>query len=116
MGRFLYSDVQAYPMLARRTLLLIALSFATMCLAQSTYFETFIVQGRVWRPGKYYIHESKRVYDAIQTAGGLKNDAERKISIQRGVKEYTFDYAAYLRGERIEENILLQDGDVIVVR
>jgi protein involved in polysaccharide export with SLBB domain len=102
-------------MLARWTLLLIALSFSAT--AQPAYYsETFIVTGKVWRPGKYFIQEYKRVYDALQGAGGLKNDADRKVSIQRGDKEYTFDYGAYLRGERIEENILLQNGDGIVVR
>jgi hypothetical protein len=76
------------PMLARRTVLLSALSLAvTTCLAQPSYYsETFIVEGNVNQPGRYYIRDYKRVYDAIQGAGGLKNGADRRVSIFPGCK------------------------------
>jgi protein involved in polysaccharide export with SLBB domain len=103
-------------MLTRRTVLLIALSFAGVAsLAQQPpyYSEMFTIKGKVWRPGKYFVQDSKRVYDAIQNAGGLKDDADRKVSIHRADKEYVFDYGAYLRGEKIEDNIALKNGDII---
>lgn len=105
-------------MLTRRTLILAALSFATAWLAQQPayYGEKFIVKGLVWRPGEYFVQDYKRVYDAIQGAGGLKNEADRRVRIHRGDQVLIFDYGAYLRGKSTESNVALKDGDIIEVK
>jgi SLBB domain len=103
-------------MLLPRTLLLLAM--AVLCLAQEgENRKTFTVTGNVKRPGRYELKNGARVVDAINRAGGLDGDTDQNaITIVRKAKRYDFDYEAYLQGERVEENILLENGDVIVVR
>ena len=102
-------------MLARRTLLFIVLSLPGLCHAQAED-KTFSVTGRVQHPGKYELHEKMRIFDALGTAGGFLDFANtKKIMLIRGRERRYFNYRDYVQGKRPEENILLEDGDVIVV-
>jgi protein involved in polysaccharide export with SLBB domain len=106
-------------MLARRTLLLLAISCG-LSRAQDLENPTrkiYSVAGEVTRPGQYELHDGMRVFEALNNTGGFRSQADRKrIAIVRGNKRYYFDYDAYLRGERIEQNIPLEDGDTVVVK
>jgi protein involved in polysaccharide export with SLBB domain len=107
-------------MLARRTLLSIALSIPATLLAQRgdvPPVNKFGIAGKVKRPGVYDLRDGMRVADAlIQRAGGFEDFADlTKISIVRGIERYYFNYRAFLRGERLEENIQLENNDTIVV-
>ena len=66
------------------------------------------------------LHRDTRVLQAIVTAGGFKDFADkRNVKILRrtpeGLVEYRFDYPAYIGGRAPGSNILLHDGDTIVV-
>lgn len=66
------------------------------------------------------LQRDTRVLQAIVTAGGFNAFADKsKVKILRpkpdGVVEYRFDYNAYIDGRAPESNILLHDGDTIVV-
>jgi polysaccharide biosynthesis/export protein len=105
-------------MLARRTLLLVAMSALSWAQERENLTrKVFSVSGQVKRPGVYELHDGVRVFEALNKAGGFQTDADRnRIAIVRGNKRYYFDYDAYLRGERMEENIQLEVGDVVVVK
>jgi protein involved in polysaccharide export with SLBB domain len=105
-------------MLTRRTLLLRVLCLPGTCLAQadSNVAKTFVVTGRVKKPGKYELREGMRVADALKTAGDFLEDAQLAgIKIVRGAERKSFNYAQFVTGKRTEQNILLEAGDVIVV-
>ena len=103
-------------MLVRRTLLLLVLSLlVAMCSAQES--KIFIITGEVNRAGQYDLKDGMHIVDAINLAGGLRDFADRKkITIVRSDKRIYFDYDAYLRGEKTDSNLSLENRDTIVVR
>jgi len=102
----------------RRALLLSVLCLPGICFAQgdSRGANTFVVTGRVQKPGKYALLEGMRIVDALKTAGDLLEDAQvAGIKIIRRAERKSFNYAQFAIGKRTEQNILLESGDVIVV-
>ncbi len=76
----------------------------------------FVVTGAVNQPGRFELHDGTRVMDSLNLGGGFREYADRNgISIVRGAKRYYFNYEDHLKGKNTETNILLEDGDVIVV-
>lgn len=78
------------------------------------------VTGRVGKPGEYMVGRYIDVLQALTLAGGLTPFAkEDKIKVLRkqGGKEVVipFDYSEVKKGKRLEQNITLRSGDVIVV-
>ena len=78
------------------------------------------VMGRVGKPGEYMVGRYVDVLQALTLAGGLTPFAkEDKIKVVRkqGGKEQVipFDYSEVKRGKRLEQNITLRSGDVVVV-
>jgi polysaccharide export outer membrane protein len=78
------------------------------------------VIGQVKAPGAYAITMDTRVMQVLAMANGLTPfAAERDIHILRytkeGIQKIGFDYKAVLKGENLEQDILLKRGDVIVV-
>lgn len=78
------------------------------------------VIGKVNKPGHFHMSGRINVLQALSMAGGLNPFAkEKKIRIYRqdGEKtlQFPFNYEAVVDGENLDENILLQRGDVIVV-
>ena len=78
------------------------------------------VVGKVSRPGEYATGRRPDVMQAISMAGGLAPFASPgKIIILRreqGVmRKIPFDYNAVSKGKKLEQNIILHAGDVIVV-
>jgi polysaccharide export outer membrane protein len=66
------------------------------------------------------LQRDTRVLAAIISAGGFTTFANKKnVKVLRrtkdGLIEYHFDYEAYVDGRAPDSNILLQDGDTIVV-
>jgi len=79
------------------------------------------VTGKVYKPGRFVMHQPIDVLQALSLAGGLNPFAkEKEIGIFRKNKGetniYTFNYKAVSKGEDLEQNIMLEPGDVIVVR
>ena len=78
------------------------------------------VLGRVNRPGEFSVMRPVSVMQALSMAGGMTPYAERdEVKVLRGSgdsqQSLPFDYSAVERGEALEQNILLQPGDVVVV-
>jgi polysaccharide export outer membrane protein len=78
------------------------------------------VIGQVKDPGVYPISMNTRVMQALAMAKGLTPFAsERDIHILRykgkSIEKISFDYKAVLKGENLDQDILLERGDVIVV-
>jgi polysaccharide export outer membrane protein len=82
--------------------------------------QVVFVLGEVGREGPITLTRNLRVLDALSTAGGFSSFADKgDVRILRrtanGIEEYRFDYDAYLAGDAPESNLLLQQGDTIVV-
>ncbi len=80
----------------------------------------FYVLGRVARPGEFILRRPTDVMQALSMAGGFTTYAKLddiKI-LRRKSGELTaisFHYPDVAEGENLEQNILLESGDVIVV-
>ena len=78
------------------------------------------VIGRVNRPGVYPLNTNVNVLQALAMSGGLTPFAKRgDIKVLRGTgvstQVFAFDYDEVSEGEDLEQNIVLNRGDVIVV-
>lgn len=78
------------------------------------------VLGKVTRPGEYPVGRPVDVMQALSLAGGLTPYAsENKIRILRREngeqRTYLFRFGEVKKGEYLEQNILLQRGDVVIV-
>ena len=78
------------------------------------------VVGRVNKPGMFALNTNVNVLQALAMAGGLNPFAKRsKIKIFReetnGTQIFPFDYDEVTKGERLQQNIRLERGDVVVV-
>lgn len=79
------------------------------------------VIGKVNHPGRFPLNDDIDVLQALAIAGGLNPFAkEKEIGIHRKINGETtifnFNYKEVSEGENLNQNIMLQRGDVIVVR
>jgi polysaccharide export outer membrane protein len=91
----------------------------TVVVKQSAGYKIYVV-GKVSRPGEFIATRNMDVMQALSMAGGLTPYAsENKIKILRrenGVlKSIPFRYSRVEKGNDLEQNIVLQGGDVVVV-
>jgi len=76
----------------------------------------YYISGEVRRAGAYSLSTPKTVLEALIEAGGLADFAKKKaIYILRAKQKIPFNYSDVSKGKHLEQNILLQNGDVIVV-
>jgi polysaccharide export outer membrane protein len=80
----------------------------------------FYVLGQVQNPGQYIMNPTVDVIQALALAGGTTPFAELndiKILRRQGGKQtlIEFRYADMARGRDLDQNIILQSGDVIIV-
>ncbi len=78
------------------------------------------VIGRVHNPGRFILNSNIDVMQALAMAGGLNPFAEQgNVKIFReapgGKKIFDFDYDDVANGKKLEQNIMLKRGDMIVV-
>ena len=78
------------------------------------------VIGRVNKPGRFVLNANIDVMQALAMAGGLNPFAEQgNVKIFReapgGKKIFEFDYNDVANGKKLEQNIMLKRGDMIVV-
>ena len=81
---------------------------------------TIYVIGKVNKPGDYVAGSYVDVMQALSMAGGLTPfAAENDIKVLRREKNgevaLPFQYAQVKKGEKLDQNILLKGGDVVVV-
>jgi len=90
-------------------------------IVQQVNSQVVYVIGKVNRPGHIPLNRNVDVLQALAMAGGLNVFADRKdIRIFRKTGSQTlvipFNYQTVTEENRLEENILLQRGDVVVVK
>lgn len=81
---------------------------------------TIFVNGKVKSPGKFIVGRYMDVVQAITLAGGLDTFADEdgiKVIRRQNGKQviHNFNYKDVKRGKNLDQNIILQSGDVIVV-
>jgi polysaccharide export outer membrane protein len=80
--------------------------------------QKYTVSGEIGRAGPYPLTSPTRVFDALNNAGGFRDFANKKgIIIVRGTQRLKFNYEEYLKkpGKNPDKNILLQNGDTVIV-
>jgi polysaccharide export outer membrane protein len=78
------------------------------------------VLGKVTKPGEFPVGRNVDVLQALSMAGGLTPFADVngiRIMRREGDRQSTlpFEYGRVVRGEKLEQNVLLRAGDVVVV-
>ena len=78
------------------------------------------VLGKVTKPGEFPVGRNVDVLQALSMAGGLTPFADQngiRIMRREGDRQSTlpFEYGRVIRGEKLEQNVLLRPGDVVVV-
>jgi polysaccharide export outer membrane protein len=78
------------------------------------------VIGRVNKPGEYAIGRYVDVLQALSMAGGLTPFADSndiRVMRREGDRQLVlpFEYSRVVRGQKLEQNVQLRGGDVIVV-
>ena len=91
----------------------------TVILKELNSLRAYVI-GKVNKPGQYSITLDTTVMQILSIAGGLTPYAsENTIHILRRKKNITikipFNYSQVLKGNNLEQNIVLQRGDVVVV-
>jgi polysaccharide export outer membrane protein len=90
-------------------------SVALMAVKSRKYY----INGEVLKPGEYDLRVPTTVMEGLVQSGGFKEFASRKdIRILRngGKDVLSFDFQEMLKGQRPEQNVLLEPGDIIVVK
>lgn len=76
----------------------------------------YTITGEVMRPGPYPLIVKTTVFEALSNAGGFRDFANTsKIIIMRGKERIKFNYKDVLKGKKLEQNIYLEPGDIIIV-
>jgi len=76
----------------------------------------YYIDGEVNRPGSFPLVTPTTVLEALSHAGGFKDFAnEKKIRILRRDKVYLFNFKQVTNGKHMEQNILVENGDHIII-
>ncbi len=76
----------------------------------------YFITGEIQRPGSFPLVVPTRVLEAISAAGGFRDFAnEKKIVILRKGQRLKFNYKEVIKGKNTEQNILIENGDYIIV-
>jgi polysaccharide export outer membrane protein len=79
--------------------------------------QKYMVSGEVLRGGSYPLAGPTTVFEALILAGGFRDFANtRNITILRGAQRLRFNYNQVVKGKNLSQNILIENGDKIVVR
>jgi polysaccharide export outer membrane protein len=77
----------------------------------------YMISGEINRPGAYPLVAPTTAFEAITLAGGFRDFANKKnITILRGAQRLRFNYNDVVKAKNPAQNILLENGDRIVVR
>jgi polysaccharide export outer membrane protein len=76
----------------------------------------YYIDGEVNRTGEFKLVSPTTILEALSIAGGFREFAKTtKIRILRGTTMLKFNYKEVSHGKKMEQNILLQNGDHIIV-
>jgi polysaccharide export outer membrane protein len=78
--------------------------------------QKYYITGEVGRTGAFPLVVPTHVLDALTGAGGFREFANtKKITVLRNGERLKFNYKEVIKGKKTEQNILLQNGDYIIV-
>jgi len=76
----------------------------------------YSINGEVVRPGQFPLVVPTKVMQALVNAGGFKDFAnKKKIEIIRGDERLKFNWNEVIKGKKLEQNVFLQPGYIIIV-
>ena len=88
-----------------------------MVSVQAVRSKRYYVTGEVGRTGAYPLAVPTTVLEALTLCGGFREFANQKnITILRGTKKFRFNYREVIQGKKMDQNILLENGDYVIVR
>ena len=83
---------------------------------QAVNSKKYFITGEVNHAGEFPLVVPTKIFDALSNAGGFREFAnKKKIIVIRGAERLKFNYQDILKGKNLEQNILLENGDTIVV-
>lgn len=83
----------------------------------SVQSKKYMLNGEVNKPGSVPLTTPTTVMEALVNAGGFRDFADKKhIQVIRGVKRFTFNWNEVIKGKNLKQNILLEPGDIIIVK
>jgi len=83
---------------------------------QAVMSRRYYITGEVGRTGAFPLVVPITVLEALTNAGGFKEYAnKKKITILRKGKIIKFNYSEVVKGKNLDQNILVENGDYIVV-
>lgn len=96
----------------------------TTVLVQSNS-QRYTVMGKVAKPGVYYLDYPVNIVQAVARTGGftewansditlVRKDAPKQDTLFKG-NTLEFDYDDFLKGKKLERNISVKSGDIIIV-
>lgn len=76
----------------------------------------FYIDGEMNRPGSFALVTPTSVLEALSRGGGFREFANtKKIRVLRGGEVHYFNYKAVTKGQHLEQNIAVENGDHIIV-
>ncbi len=76
----------------------------------------YYLVGEVSRTGMFPLIVPITILEALNAAGGLREFAnKKKIVILRGSQRIKFNYDEVMKGKKLEQNILIENGDQVFV-
>lgn len=83
---------------------------------QQVLSKKYYIDGEVRKPGSFPLVTPTTILEALSQAGGFQEFANTKdIKILRGSKVFKFNYKQVTNGKHLEQNILVENGDHIIV-
>lgn len=78
----------------------------------------YTITGEVNRASAFPLVVAVHVFDAINIAGGFRDFANRKdiLILRADGKRLHFNYQDYVKGKNLDKNVLLENGDTIIVK
>ncbi len=95
----------------------------TVVLGQSNS-QRYTVMGKVVKPGIFYLDYPINLIQVIARSGGFTEWANLELTVVRkdtsnnklfNGNTLTFDYDDFLAGKKLEKNILMKPGDIVIV-
>jgi polysaccharide export outer membrane protein len=84
---------------------------------QTVRSKKYFISGAVGRSGVFPLVVPTTVLQALTMAGGPSEFAnKKKIVIMRGDKRLFFNWNDVIKGKNLGQNILLENGDFIIVK
>jgi polysaccharide export outer membrane protein len=78
----------------------------------------YYISGEANRPGPFPLIVPTTVFEAINLAGGFRDFANQKniVILKKDGTRLKFNYKEYVKGKKLDQNILMEDGDTIFIK